>query len=72
LFHYEIVISHGQSIPLRLQAVQPVPVEPNQSVSRQIMVGFLLLWGTDNFQKFLEMLDGAQTGRDDTGNLVSS
>jgi hypothetical protein len=29
-------------------------------------------WQINNFQKFLEMLDGAQTGGDDTGNLVSS
>jgi hypothetical protein len=26
----------------------------------------------NNFQKFLEMLDGAQTVRDEAGNLVSS
>jgi hypothetical protein len=37
------------------------------------MGGFLLLFGDkNNFQKFLEMLDGAQTGRDEAGNLVSS
>jgi hypothetical protein len=33
---------------------------------------FLLLSGINNSQKFLEMLDGAQTGRDEAGNLVLS
>jgi hypothetical protein len=31
-----------------------------------------LQWDFRNFQKFPEMLDGAQTGRDDAGNLVFS
>jgi hypothetical protein len=55
-----------------LQAVQPVPVEHHQSVSHQYPGGFLLLLGINNFQKFLEMLDGAQTGDGEAGNLVSS
>jgi len=48
------------------------PFAPHSSESRQASSGFALLCSTNNFQEFLEMLDGAQTGRDEAGNLVPS
>jgi hypothetical protein len=50
------------SISLRLQGAQQVPVEHHQFGFCQCGVGIRLLSGMNNFEKFLEMLDGAQTG----------